>query len=136
LSLFVLDASATLSWCIEAESTPWSRDLLIRASGGPFSVPDLWLNEVANGLLVQERRKRLDRAQVAWAIRLLQSLDTVVDAPGGPTILGAVTDLARDEGLTVYDARYLELAQRRGLPLASLDKALCDAARRRGVSLI
>jgi predicted nucleic acid-binding protein len=110
--------------------------LLARAAGSSFTVPDLWLNEVANALLAQERRKRIAMSGVDRALKLLLSLDFTVDAVGREVSFGLVIQLARQERLTVCDARYLELAIRKRLPLASLDHHLRASARRFGVELL
>jgi predicted nucleic acid-binding protein len=97
-------------------------------------VPALWPLEVANALLVGEHRKRITEAKVAQFLALLQILPITVD---DETALRAWQDtlhLARLHDLTVYDAAYLELTVRLGLPLASLDDKLKAAAAAAGVT--
>lgn len=83
-----------------------------------------------------ERRNRLTRTEVQEAIVLLEGLTLVVDAPAATGTFDAVLDLMRAHGLTAYDATYLELAIRRGLPLATGDKPLRKAATAVGVALL
>ena len=130
---FVLDGSVTMVWAFEDETDAYAEavaDGLVRV---PAVVPALWPLEVANALLVAERRQRTTEAKVAQFLALLQSLPISVD---GETALRAWPDtlhLARAHKLSVYDAAYLELAVRRGLPLASLDGDLRAAAAAVGV---
>lgn len=83
-----------------------------------------------------ERRKRIVRAQVATFLRLVEQLPIVVDEEMDNRTLERVLALARAEGLTVYDAAYLDLAMRRGTELATLDKELVRAARRNGIATL
>jgi predicted nucleic acid-binding protein len=132
---FILDCSVTMAWCFDDEATNLTnavRDSLVAAGA---VVPSIWPLEVANATIVGERRKRLDEARSRRFITLLESLPIVVD---GETSLHAFSDishLARTYQLSAYDAAYLELAIRRGLPLACLDGKLRAAATAAGVSL-
>jgi predicted nucleic acid-binding protein len=125
LSGLVLDASVTLAWCFDDES---AEALTFLEASGPFHVPAVWSFEVANGLAVGERRKRLAAADAARFLTLLGGLDLVVAPP--PTLgrLPALLGLARAHALSIYDVAYLDLAQRLGLPLATLDGGLARAA--------
>ena len=125
---FVLDASAALTWCFCDEATNASHQLLDRAAREPFAVPAIWPGEVANALLMGERRGRMSSEDVASALALLGQLDAQVDTLPTLAVFSAVLNLARAHGLTVYDAFYLELAIRKRLKLASLDKKLRAAA--------
>jgi predicted nucleic acid-binding protein len=135
LTRFVLDASVTLAWCFEDEASPYAEAVLEKLAPGAAVVPSIWPLEVANALLVAERRKRLTRAKVTRFLQVLRSLPIVVDSEGGARALDTVLDLARAHGLSVYDAGYLELALRDGLPLATLDERLKRAARQAGVEV-
>lgn len=131
----VLDASLTLSWCFDDERTPAVDAALDEVVASGAVVPLLWRMEVANGLQMAIRRKRIDRDFRDRAIQHLSLLPIVVD-PEADTYVWTVTLRLSDRfGLTVYDAAYLELAQRRELPLASIDKALSAAGRRLGVPI-
>ncbi len=97
-------------------------------------VPSLWPLEVANALLMGERRKRTTEAKVARFLTLLRSLPVTTDDETGIRAWQESLHLARVHKLSVYDAAYLELAVRRGLPLATLDDPLKAAASAAGVA--
>ena len=98
-------------------------------------MPGVWPLEVANGLLIAERRGRLNAAGIAHAHTLLSTLPISVEEPTLDVSLGPVLELARQERLTTYDASYLLLAMREGIPLATLDDGLRTAAGRVGVPI-
>jgi len=133
---FVLDASLTLSWCFADESTPYSRSVLTALTNTWAEVPALWLVEVANVLAVNERRGRITAAISDEFLDKLAALDIRVEHPvphiGGKSLL----PLVRQYHLSAYDAAYLELAQRKNLSLATLDKELTTAAGQAGVALV
>jgi len=133
---FVLDASVTLAWAFEDEATPATEALLDRVRDEGGIVPAVWPLEVANGLLLGERRGRLAEAQTMRFVQTLQGLPISVDDGALGEAFGAVLTLGREHGLTTYDAAYLELAARQGLPLATLDARLGAAAERMGVPLL
>jgi predicted nucleic acid-binding protein len=132
----VTDSSLTLSWYLEDEESDYA-DAAHAAltSGAEALVPPLWPYEVANGLRMAERRGRLQAADIPRVLALLAPLPIEVETTGYERARQEVLDLARREGLTVYDAAYLELAMREGRVLATLDDDLRDAARRVGVPL-
>ena len=132
----VLDASVALSWCFKNEATPAGDGVLERLATAAASVPIIWHLEIANVLALSERRGRITPANSSEFIALLETLDVLVDEETPSRALGRVLDLARAERLTAYDAAYLELAMRLGIPLASKDTDLCDAAERLGVSVL
>ena len=133
---FVLDASVALAWCFEDENTPSARQILARLIAEIASVPATWPIEVANVLALAERRRRITPADSAEFIAKLEDVAILVDGETSSRAFGKVLDLAREEHLTAYDAAYLELAMRLGVPLASKDADLCDAAQRLGVSVL
>ena len=133
---FVLDASVALAWCFEDENTPSARQILARLREEAASVPATWPIEVANVLALAERRRRITPADSAEFIAKLEDVAILVDEETSSRAFGRVLDLAREERLTAYDAAYLELAMRLGVPLASKDADLCDAAQRLGVSVL
>jgi predicted nucleic acid-binding protein len=106
------------------------------AAGKPFVVPGLWMFEVANALLVLMRRKKIQPQQCARAREALSRLHPVVDDDGPRLALHRIWKFADKFALSIYDAAYLELAQRKGLPLASRDEALRRAAPKCGVLLL
>jgi predicted nucleic acid-binding protein len=132
----VLDASVALSWCFKNEATALGDQVLERLAIESASVPAIWHLEIANVLVLSERRGRITAANSSEFIALVETLDVVVDEETPSRAVGHVFDLARAERLTAYDAAYLELAMRLGLPLASKDTDLCDAAERLGVSVL
>ena len=132
----VLDASVALAWCFKNEATAAADTVLERLATETASVPAKWHLEIANVLVMSERRRRITPANSTEFIALLEALVIVVDEETPSRAFGRVLDLAREERLTAYDAAYLELAMRLGLPLASKDGDLCDAAERLGVSVL
>ena len=132
----VLDSSVCLAWCFEDERTPEALAIRERVINDGAIVPSLWRYEVANALLMAQRRKRIDAER---RTALLQALDGFVieedHAPEGDPWRSTV-QLADLHRLTVYDAAYLGLAQRRRLPLATLDEALRVAAGKAAVRLL
>jgi predicted nucleic acid-binding protein len=137
MTVFVLDASLALSWCIPDEYTPETNKILRRLQDDDSAViPALWIWEIGNVLMLAERRKRLDPAQRQEQIAMLQSLDLEIDELSTRQAWSATARLAETYKLTLYDAAYLELALRRGLPLASLDRNLRAAAELAGVGYL
>lgn len=135
--MFVLDASVTMMWCFPNEATALSEALLDRLRAERARVPSVWPLEVVNTLLLGERQHRLSPADVATFVRLVQALPIDVDAPSGLGLaLGAIRAIGKEQGLTSYDASYVELALREGLPLATADGRMRAAAVRLGVPLI
>ena len=132
----VLDASVALSWCFKNEATEAADRVLERLADEAASVPAIWHLEVSNVLALSERRRRIPPAGSTEFIAMLETLTIVVDDETPSRAFGRVLDLARGERLTAYDAAYLELAMRLGVPLASKDGDLCDAAERVGVSVL
>ncbi len=133
---FVIDASVALAWCFDDEATAATRALLDRFEGEHAEVPSLWHLELANALASSERKRRITPARASEFIALIGGLPIEVDEETPRRALSAVLDLARSEGLSAYDASYLELAMRRGVPLATKDDDLARAARRVGVALL
>lgn len=136
MSRFVLDASVTLCWCFENQATAYTEDLLDRmAAGDEASVPFVWPLEIANALVRAERRKTLKVAQVTGFLSELSAWPIQVDTAGVGRTFQEILSVARLQNLSAYDAAYLELAIREGLPLATLDDELRKAARVVGVKI-
>ncbi|MEH1863716.1 MAG: type II toxin-antitoxin system VapC family toxin [Nostoc sp.] len=133
---FVLDCSVAISWCLVDENNGYANDILAMMPDSEAFVPGIWSLEIANTLVVAERRNRMTKKQSEQAIALLQSLLIQVDLFTDAKALDATLNLARQEGLAAYDAAYLELALRLQLPLATLDIRLAEAATRCGVGLV
>ena len=132
----VVDSSATLAWVYSEETTEAISEVLARLTDRGAWVPALWRLEVANVLQMNVRRGRHDAAFRDAALTDLAMLPISIDPETDQQAWGATVRLAARHKLTVYDAAYLELAQRRGLPLATLDKELRDAATTEGVILL
>lgn len=132
---FVLDCSVAIVWCLSDETDAYADAVLESLQGAQAVVPALWLVEVANVLLTGERRKRLTEEQTVRAIGLLKLLPIQVDEGIGWSTVSTMLMLGRRHGLSAYDAAYLELAIRKGLPLASLDRKLIAVAEDSGVPL-
>jgi predicted nucleic acid-binding protein len=136
VTAFVLDASIALAWCFADEATPATDALLDRLADEEAVAPVLWRIEVANALAMAERRGRLSVAGLTRSVGLLQRLAVALDPEGSERAFRELLDLARSERLTVYDAAYLELALRLGLPLASKDSKLRQAAAELGLTVL
>lgn len=132
----VLDSSATLAWIHGDERTESIEALFDRVLESSAVVPGLWRLEIANSLNVAIWRKRISRSFRDEALYDLAQLDIVIDSETDLHAWQATVRLADLYGLTIYDAAYLELAQRRRLPLATLDRALADAARTAGIEVL
>jgi predicted nucleic acid-binding protein len=131
----IIDSSVALSWCFPDENNPYAREVLRSLPTMVAHVPSLWTLEIANSLLVGERRNRLTEADSLRFIGILATLPIHVDRETPNHALHDTLDLARRQQLSAYDGSYLELAMRRGLPLATLDQRLRDAAAAVGVEL-
>src|SRR6266545_904811 len=133
---FVLDTSVSLAWHFEDEVSEYAEKVLDMLGSDTAIVPSLWPMEVANGLVNGERRRRLDEARLTRAVELCLQLPITVQEVPLDLALQAILNLAREQGLTAYDAAYLDLAMRQGLPLATQDDDLRAAAVRVGVPLV
>ncbi|HEV2099725.1 MAG TPA: type II toxin-antitoxin system VapC family toxin [Stellaceae bacterium] len=133
---FVLDNSVALTWCFEDERTPVTMALLEQVGESGALAPMLWPLEALNGLLVAERRGRLDAARRHILASFLAALPIKLDQETPNQAWTATAELAERFNLSSYDAAYLELAYRRNLPLASLDGDLRVAARALGLAIL
>jgi predicted nucleic acid-binding protein len=133
---FVVDNSVALAWCFEDEHTEPIMDLLYRVAESGAIAPTLWPLEALNGLLMAERRKRLDTKRRQRLASFLRGLPVMLDAETADQAWTATARLAERYRLTLYDATYLELAQRRKLPLATLDQDLIRAGKALGMTLL
>lgn len=134
--MLVLDSSATLAWIYTDETTESVREIFEMVSDGGACVPSLWRLEIANSLQTAVRKRRIDSTYRDQSLSDMALLNITID---GETNLHAWTKtvyLADKFGLTPYDAAYLELALRRHLPLATLDKDLRAAAAASRVKLL
>ncbi len=132
---FVLDGSITLTWGFSDEDDENAQAILDEMPGLQAFVPGLWPLEVANALLVDERRGRTTPADVAHFLAMLGTFPITVDDWTVARAWVETMHLAPTHRLSAYDASYLELAMRLGLPLATLDAKLKLAAKSVGVTL-
>jgi predicted nucleic acid-binding protein len=131
---FVLDASVTLAWCFEDEATAQTDAVLEQLAGDSAVAPPLWELEVINVLLLAERRGRITESQAARFVALLAQLPILIDPAG--VDMASILAAGRHHRLTAYDAAYLVLAEREGIPLATTDAELRAAAEAAGVPLM
>ncbi len=134
---FVLDSSVALSWCFQDEKSVVTELLLDRIQAGEgLVVPLIWSAEVLNGLVVAARRKRISVEQGEQQTKFLNLLPMEIDVETNDRIWTDTIKLANRHRLTIYDATYLELASRRKLPLATLDKDLQKAGKKMGLEIL
>jgi predicted nucleic acid-binding protein len=127
---FVVDNSVVMSWCFEDEGNSYTEAVLDSLADGEAFVPGIWPLEVGNVLLVAERKKRLSEASVVRFLELVSSLPLSVEQETPDRMLKEIVSLARGQGISTYDASYLDLAMRMDLPVSTLDASMRKAARR------
>ncbi len=135
---FVLDASISAVWALKDESNPLAERLLANweirpVEREPAFVPEVWWFELRNVLVINERRKRISSADSDDFLRVLARFPIRLDDERDEA---AIFRIARKYQLSFYDAAYLELAIRKRVPLATLDKALRGAAEAAGIALL
>ena len=134
---FVPDASVTLPWCFEDERTPFTEALLNRIRAREEAiVPSHWPAEILNSLVQAKKRGRVPEENIQRFLRDLSSFPILVDNERSLTIWNVFGVYPKHIALPAYDAAYLELAQRIGLPLATLDRDLQKAVRAEDVRLL
>ena len=136
MNRFVLDNSVVMAWYFEDEANDYTAEILQSLAESEALVPTIWPLEVANVLLVGERKGRSTEARTSRFIALLDALPIRVDAATSQLALSGILTLAREQRLSAYDAAYLDLAMREGVSLATQDKALRRAAAACGVELL
>jgi len=132
---FVVDNSVVMSWCFKDETNNYADTVLERLTETAVVVPSIWPLEVVNVLLVAERQKRLSESDSIRFLTLLSQLPIVVEYER-PEMMKELLALARSNNLSSYDASYLDLAMRKGVPIATLDNKLIEAARRIDVPVL
>ena len=130
-----MDASTALAWCFPDETSDYADGVLVSLEGKTLLVPAVWSLEIANAVLVGERKKRLNQPEIRRFTTLLKSLSLVQDVQPVDEHVCNVLPLAHKYSLSAYDAAYLELSIRHGAPLATLDVKLQKAARQAGVTI-
>ncbi|WP_028326122.1 type II toxin-antitoxin system VapC family toxin [Desulfatirhabdium butyrativorans] len=133
---FVIDNSVVMAWCFADEISPYAESVLDSLEDMTAIVPAIWPLEVGNVLLVAERKKRLNEAASNRFITLLSQLPIIVDQEPPERMLREIFLLARENRLSTYDASYLDLALKRGLPIATLDDRLIAAAKQIQVRIL
>ncbi len=134
--LFVIDNSVVMAWCFKDEANKYADAILDRLSEATAFVPSIWPLEVINVLLVAERRKRINEADSVRFTTLLSYLPIVVEYERAEQIMKDLLPLARINSLSSYDASYLDLAMRKGVAMATLDKRLIEAAKAVDVKIL
>ena len=129
---FVLDASVAITWAMRDEDHPIADLAFLEIQSDSAIVPGIFWYEVWNILVVNERRNRIAPVDSAQFLRDLEQFSIVFDSSSGTHLM----DMSRKYKLSVYDVAYLSTAQNNRLPLATLDKALRNAALAAGVQLL
>lgn len=133
---FVIDNSVIMSWCFKDETSQYSDNILEKLTVSMAVVPSIWPLEIANVLLEAERKNRLGEADSARFITLINKLPIKVEQETPERMLKEIFALAREYDLSSYDASYLDLAMRNGLPIATLDEKLRIAAQKSRVTVL
>jgi len=131
----VIDASVALAWCFPDEASDYADAVLAALEDQTILVPAIWSAEIANALLVGERRKRLRQPDAQRFVELLKGLTILEDAQPFADTISNLLPLAREHNLSAYDAAYLDTAVRNRAPLSTLDSALQKAARAAGIKI-
>jgi predicted nucleic acid-binding protein len=132
---FVVDNSVVISWCFKDETNNYADTVLDRLTELVAVVPSIWPLEVVNVLLVAERQKRLSESDSIRFLTLLSQLPIFVEYERSE-MMKELLALARSHNLSSYDASYLDLAMRKGVPIATLDNKLIEAAKRIDVPIL
>jgi predicted nucleic acid-binding protein len=132
---FVVDNSVVMAWCFDDESSRYTDAVLDSLKESAAYVPSIWPLEVANVLLVAQKRGRLSRAKSILFMNMLNALPISMEIENRMRIFGEVFSLGSDLGITAYDASYLDLAMRKGIPIATLDTSLRKAAKKCSVPI-
>jgi predicted nucleic acid-binding protein len=133
---FVVDNSIVMTWCFKDEANQYADAVLNSLTEAVAIVPAIWPLEIVNVLLVAERRERLHESDSVRFISLLSQLPIVVDRTWPERTMKDLLAIGRANSLSSYDAAYLELAMRQGLPIATLDNKLLEAARRVDIPIL
>lgn len=128
MSQIVIDCSVTMAWCFPDEADAYSTAALELLNTQTAIVPAHWPLEVANVLVINERRGRITAQDATDFIRQLEELPIEIDADTAERAFDEVLGLARRCRLTIYDAAYLDLSMRTGASLCTLDRQLMSAA--------
>jgi len=133
---FVVDNSVVMSWCFKDETNQYADAILDCLSEATAFVPSIWPLEVVNVLLVAERKKRFSEADSVRFITLLSQLPIIVEHERPERRMTDLLALARSNNLSSYDASYLDLSMRKGLPIATLDTRLITASKKTNIPIL
>ena len=136
MNRFVIDNSVVMSWCFKSEANKYGDAVLDILAESTALVPPIWPLEVVNVLLVAERRNRLKQVDSVRFITLLSQLPIVVELERPERKMKDLLALGRANGLSSYDAAYLDLAMRNDCPIATLDEKLIEAAENVDVTIL
>jgi predicted nucleic acid-binding protein len=132
---FVLDNSVTMRWLFNdgsASDQSYAKQVLNAVAQGEVWVPGVWCLEVVNVIARAESKHGLTHARSAQFIHLLEEMCIQIDSKTADFAMSDTLSLARQYSLSAYDASYLELALRQGMPIATLDNDLQKAAKKAG----
>ena len=132
---FVIDNSVVMAWCFADEEDEYADDVLASLESAEAIAPAIWPLEVGNVLLVAERRKRLGKADSVRFLALINDLPISVCQEPPERMTKEILALAREQQLSTYDASYLDLAMKKGVPIATQDAALKKAAQKCNVQI-
>jgi len=132
---FVIDTSVVMAWCFDDEESAYGDDVLKSLATAEAIAPAIWPLEIGNVLVVAERRKRLSKSAIIRFLDLLGELPIIVVQESPERMTKEILALARERQISTYDASYLDLAMRTGLPIATLDSGLKKAAVASGVPI-
>src|SRR5687768_1679801 len=130
----VVDNSIALAWYANDERTPFTEQLLAAFGDVTYFAPALWRLEFANAMMSAQRRGRMSAERLHEALREASMLPILFEPLN--LSVAEIGRRAREHALTPYDLVYFELARRRGIPLATRDRALVTACRRAGVGVL
>jgi len=133
---FVVDNSVVMAWCFQDEASQYADAILGSLEVSRAIVPSIWPLEVENVLLVAELRNRLSEADSARFIALLTELPITIEQESPERMMREILALAREHQISSYDASYLDLAMRKGVPIATLDNGLIKASERSQVPIM
>jgi predicted nucleic acid-binding protein len=133
---FIVDNSIVMTWCFKDEVNQYADAVLDSLMDATAIVPAIWPLEVVDVLLVAERRNRLHASDSIRFLSLLSQLPILVERAWPERMMKELLALGRENSLSSYDAAYLEIAMRQGLPIATLDGKLLDGAKRVNVPIL
>ena len=127
---FIIDKSVVMAWCFADEDTTYADEVLASLESSEAIAPAIWPLEIGNVLVVAERRKRLNESDSIRFLALINDLPIKVLQEPPERMTKEILALARERQISTYDASYLDLAMRKGLPIATQDSGLKKAAKK------